>query len=114
MHIPYQYPVVYLDGEDPEDALVQQEQGILIPVRLDREPYEAIVEARGYSFHILFGSQMNGNFLCIPNWNTGCELASLSDRSWNLDSLLKTDHLDYEESTAIIEALSILSRLIQQ
>lgn len=115
MRIPYQYPVVYLDGDDPEyaDAVIEQENGYINPIRLDKEPYECTVEARGYSYHLLFGSQINGNFLCIPNWNIGCELASLDDKDWNLHSLLRTDQMDYEESTAIIFALTLISSLIK-
>lgn len=112
MRFPYQYPVVCLDEDDPEDAKIEQEQGYITPIRLDQEPYEANIEARGYCFHVLFGSQINGNFLCIPNWNIGCELASLNDQGWNLHSLLETDRLDYEESTAVIKAIALLSGLV--
>jgi len=114
MRIPYQYPVAYLDEDDPEDAVTLQEEGYIIPIRIDKEPYECTVEARGYSYHLLFGSQINGNFLCIPNWNIGCELASLDDKGWNLHSLLSTDRLDYEDSTAIISALAIMQGLVNQ
>ena len=74
MMLPYEYPVVYFYSEDPEDSEVIQKQGQIEPIRLETEPYEAVVSAEGYSFHILFGSQCNGNFLCIPDWHTGCEL----------------------------------------
>lgn len=114
MRIPYQYPVVYLDEDDPEDTVILQEEGYIIPIQIKKEPYECTVEARGYSYHLLFGSQINGNFLCIPNWNIGCELASLDDKEWNLHSLLNTDRLNYEDSTAIISALAIMRGLINQ
>lgn len=114
MRIPYQYPVLHPEEDAPEDAFVEYEEGGITIIRLDTEPYECIVEALGYSFHILFGSQINGNFLCIPNWNIGCELASLDDLRWNLNSLLNTDHLDYEESTAIIYAVAAINGMIQE
>ena len=107
----YWYPVVYMDDDDPEDHVVVQEQGRIIPHQLSKEPYEVDVEALGYSFHLIFGRQCNGWFLCIPNWNIGCELADPSDRFWNLDSILKTDQLDYEEGTAIVWALSNIRQL---
>ena len=50
-----------------------------LPLKTDKEPYEAIVSAEGYSFHILFGSQIGGMFLCIPGWHMGCELSHLND-----------------------------------
>lgn len=109
----YWYPVVYLDEYDPEDCVVKQEQGTIIPYRLDREPYEVNIEARGCRFHLIFGHQVDGMFLCIPDWNVGCDLSDLSDRSWNMDSLLKTDHLDYEDSTAIVWALAGIGSLLK-
>ena len=57
MIISYQYPVVYFHGDDPEDAEVVRKEGYIEPLRIQREPYEAVVTAEGYSFHILFGSQ---------------------------------------------------------
>ena len=112
MRIPYQFPVVYLDEDDYEDTVVTQENGHIYPIHLDKEPYEATVEAHGYSFHVIFGTQAYGNFLCIPNWNLGCELASLDNKDWNLDSLLNTDALDYESCTAIIWALCVMNDVI--
>lgn len=114
MRIPYQYPIVYLDDDDFEYSVIECEEGYIHPIQIAKEPYECTVEARGYSFHLLFGSQINGNFLCIPDWSIGCELASLDDQGWNLHSLLQTERLDYEESTAIIFALAIISGIIQQ
>ena len=71
------------------------------------------VNAQGYSFHLIFGRQINGRFLCIPNWQFGCELAQLSNRSWNLNSMLEKDsRLDYEDATAITCALDLVSNLI--
>ena len=91
MKISYEFPVIYLDGDDPEhgEAKIVYEKACIRPLQLHRDPYEVLLEARGYSFHIIFGSQINGNFLCIPNWNVGCELAELWDRSWNMDSILR-------------------------
>ena len=111
--IMYWYPVVYLDEDDPEDNVVVREGGKIIPIQLSQEPYEVNVEARGWSFHVIFGSQMNGMFLCIPNWNVGCELSSLSDRNWNMASLRRTESLDYEETTAIVWALYSIGDLLR-
>lgn len=110
MKISYMFPIVYLDEDDPEESEIIYSEAYLTLLRLDREPYEAIVEARGYSFHIIFGSQINGNFLCIPNWHVGCELAALNDKSWNMESILRSDsQLEYEDATAIVYALTLIS-----
>ena len=115
MKIPFEFPVVWLDSDDPELSDISYRKGEIIPVRLDREPYEADLEARGFSFHLIFGSQVNGNFLCIPNWQFGCELAELSDRSWNMDSILHADSfLEYEDATAVAWALSVLSSYLSR
>ena len=109
----YWYPVVYLDEDDPEDNVVVQKHGSIIPCRLENEPYEAKVITEEDSFHLIFGHQVSGMFLCIPDWNIGCELTELSDRAGNLDSLLKTDRLDYEDSTAIVWALYSICSLLR-
>lgn len=112
MKFTYEFPVVYLDPDDYEIAEVEQKEARLKPVNLEKEPYEAEIEALGYSFHIIFGSQINGGFLCIPNWNYGCELGSLSDIDWNLHSILHNDFdvLMYEEATAIAYGLAYIQK----
>lgn len=113
MKLSYQFPIVYLDEENPEESEIVYDEASLTPLHLDREPYEIIIEARGYRFHILCGSQINGNFLCIPDWHVGCELAALNDISWNMDSILHSDsRLEYEDATAIVYALALLSQSI--
>lgn len=111
--IPFTYPVVYFCNDDFEDAEVTHRTGYLKPINMSTEPYEATVEAEGYSFHILVGSQINGKFLCIPDWRLGCELAGLSDIFWNQESILGNDELfGYENATAIAYALKEMKRLI--
>lgn len=113
MSITFQFPVVYLDPDDMEEAEICYCTGVIRPIRLDHEPYEMLLEARGYSFHLIFGSQLNGNFLCIPDWQFGCELTSLKNKDWNLDSILHNEsRLDYEDATAITWGLSLASNLI--
>lgn len=111
--IQYWYPVVYLDEDDPEDTVVVQKHGSILPYRLDSEPYEARITTDESSFHLIFGHKASGMFLCIPDWNIGCDLSELSDRDWNLNSLLSTDRLDYEDSTAIVWALYSISSLLR-
>ena len=113
MKISYEYPIVYLDENDPEESEILPANGVIRPIRLGREPYEAVIEAGGCSFHILFGSHCGGNFLCIPNWNVGCELSSFNDDHWNTNSILDTNKLTYEDTTAIVYALSLLNEYIK-
>lgn len=113
MKLSFEYPVVMLDEDDPEISGISCREAVIRPIRLEKEPYEAILEVSGYHFHLLFGSQINGHFLCIPDWDMGCELARLDDISWNTDSILRTDSkLDYEDATAVVYALRFLNDYI--
>ena len=116
MNITFTFPVVtWLDPEDPEDSEISSCEAVIRPIQLDHPPYEMNLDARGYSFHLIFGNQVNGNFLCIPNWQFGCELADLDDKSWNMDFILHADsQLDYEDATAITWALSVVSSYIDR
>lgn len=57
-----------------------------INIRMIREtPYscEAVIQARGSSFHLIAGSYQNGNYLCVPSHGFGCDLSHFSDVFWN-------------------------------
>ena len=109
----YWYPEVHLGEDVLEDSVVVRQHGSIIPYRLEREPYEVKVNTEISSFHLIFGHQVNGMFLCIPDQNIGCGLSELSDRDRNLDSLLKTDRLNYTDSTAIVWALYSINSLLR-
>ena len=54
--------------------------------------YEAVITARDTSFHVIAGKYQNGNYLCVPNMNFGCELSHFSDTFWNAEKIRQ--HLD--------------------
>ena len=72
-------------GETEEDANL--EEGEILLIRTSHEPYEMSVEFRGFSYHVIFGKQTNGNFVCIPWLHIGADLAEYRDLHWNTDSL---------------------------
>lgn len=76
-------------------------------------PYEVEVSARGSTFHMIFGAHEYGNYLCIPNWNIGTEMASLSDRLWNYERLTQYSGLAEVDACSVVDALAKLSKLIQ-
>ena len=76
-------------------------------------PYEAEVTARGCSFHILFGAHAYGNYLCIPNWNVGSELASLTDLFWKTVRPIPYAKLSKVDACSVASALMELSNYIQ-
>lgn len=71
-------------------------------------PYELEVTARHSSFHILCGKHEYGNYICIPNWNIGTELAGLSDRFWNFEQLTT-----YYPELSPVDAISITCALVK-
>ena len=54
--------------------------------------YEAVITARGTSFHVIAGKYQYGNYLCVPNLDFGCELSYFSDSFWNAERI--GQHLD--------------------
>ncbi|MCI7595307.1 MAG: hypothetical protein PUI41_05835 [Lachnospiraceae bacterium] len=85
--------------------------GEIVPIQLEQEPYEVEVTARGSYFHLLVGHHAYGNYICIPNWDVGTELASLSDSFWNLERLNSTK-LKKVDACSIAYALLELSKYI--
>lgn len=85
--------------------------GEIIPIRLDSAPYEAEVSARGSCFHLIVGHHAYGNYICIPNWDIGAELASLSDSFWNLERLSNTK-LKKADACSVAYALVELSKYV--
>jgi hypothetical protein len=73
------------------------------------DPCEAEVTSRGNSFHVIVGKHSYGNYLCIPNWNVGSELADLTDSFWNEERLRTYTKLKKIDACTVATALSILA-----
>lgn len=87
------------------DMKAQKWTGHILLLR-STSPYELEVNARGSSFHILCGEHAYGNFICIPDWNIGTELAGMSDRFWNFERLTT-----YYPELSPVDAISITCAL---
>ena len=74
-------------------------------------PIEADIHANGWNFHIIVGKHKDGNYICIPNWNIGSELADLDDAFWNSERLRNYTGLDETNSNIIAAALAKLSHI---
>ena len=68
---------------------VSELSGKIIPVSLSEQPYEMILEIDGYSYHMIFGRQTNGWFICVPNWDIGTELSYPTDTFWNYERMCR-------------------------
>ena len=93
------------------DSSQNKWEGHLVPLKLTN-PYEAKVSARGSSFHMVVGAYRHGNYICIPNWNIGSELAALTDQFWNYERLTCNTDLSETDASTIVYALSELNKLI--
>ena len=69
---------------------------------------EAEIVANGWTFHVIVGRHKYGNFICIPNWNIGSELAKLSDYFWNYERLRNYTTLETGNASVIASALATL------
>ncbi len=84
-------------------------EGEIIPIQLSEEPYEVEINARDSGFHVLIGHHSHGNFICIPNWNAGTEMASLNDVFWNRERLEQYTKLNKVDASSVACGLAVLS-----
>jgi hypothetical protein len=71
--------------------------------------YDAILSARGYSYHMIVGTHAYGAFLCIPNFNIGCEISTFDDVFWNCERISQL--LDIQDATYLALAIKHLEQL---
>ena len=76
----------------------------------DVNPLEMEIEANGWTFHTIVGKHQYGNYLCIPNWSIGSELAYLCDEHWNCERLCNYTSLSRDHAIAIACALAEVNR----
>lgn len=81
------------------------------PIHAHVQTYEADYSTNGNCYHLIFGRQINEWFLCIPNHQSGVELAHPSDQFWNQESLEHAG-IQKHEATAISCILKELSKYI--
>jgi hypothetical protein len=85
--------------------------GTILPLKLTA-PYEVEVTARGSTFHLIVGHHRYGDYICIPNWNVGTQLASLTDRFWNYERLTGYTELKSVDAYSVTSALVALSKIV--
>lgn len=71
---------------------------------------EFMVNGRGSSMHAIAGPQINGNFLCLPSYGIGSELADYSDEFWNREQLSRV--IGKIDAASLATALKQLDTLI--
>ena len=73
--------------------------------------FELRMVGRGSSIHAIVGPQVNGNFICIPNYDAGCGLAALEDTLWNTRRLAPL--IGIADAVTVAQGLSQLSQTLQ-
>jgi len=81
----------------------QEWTGEVNQLKTSKERIEMTVNGRGSSFHVIIGQSSRGGYLCIPDWQVGCPLASFSDRFWNQERL--------EEQLGLVDAITIATAI---
>ena len=69
-----------------QDGIKDLWTGKIIFCNIKNDLADIYVESRS-SIHIIIGKCKFGNFVCIPNFNTGCYLSDLNDIFWNTEKL---------------------------
>jgi len=69
-------------------------------------PYEFSVKARGSIFHVILGSYEHGLYICVPNYNIGCDLPNgMTTDSYRITECLTGAGMSLINSTTIAGAL---------
>jgi len=81
--------------------------------RITSEQIDADVVARGSYFRMIVGKSSKGNYLCVPNWNIGIQLANWTDYHWNYERLTNAyPKINRCDATSIISAIREMANLI--
>jgi len=72
---------------------------------------EMVVSADGESFHLIIGKHAYGSFLCEPEKGIACELATLSDKFWNRESIGR--HCSPAITESFVDALFLIGSSIK-
>lgn len=83
--------------------------GIITYIENYGSHYEMRIESRS-ALTVILGKTSSGNFLCIPAFNVGSELAHLKDIFWNTERLISI--LGEVDGVTVAEALYYISEYI--
>ena len=86
-------------------------QGTIEIMKLAAGHIEAAITGRGSYFHVITGPQINGNYICIPNYNVGSELAPYKDYFWNKEQLSRV--MGVIDATTVATGLTWLPEITE-
>lgn len=116
MMFPFQFPVVYIYGEDPEDIDVDYQDACIELEESETGTYTAQLYALDDNFPFYVGKTTEKTiFLCVPCRASGYEFGSLDDTADNIETMLRhCNGLEYEEICAIAFGLKEISGIISK
>lgn len=79
-------------------------------VHRGQDSLEIDITGKGSRIYAVVGHCRYGNYICIPSWNIGCELADFRDTFWNSERLEK--QLGISDAITISYALKSISELL--
>ena len=68
---------------------------------------ELLIYGRYSCINAVIGKYMSGQYICMPDIDTGCPLSSLSDIFWNRERL--SAHMNETDAVTVAHALRALS-----
>lgn len=71
---------------------------------------ELIIYGRGSCMNAVVGRYTNGQYICIPDLDTGCPLSRLTDIFWNRERL--SGHMPEVDAITIANALKAVSEYL--
>jgi hypothetical protein len=84
--------------------------GIITNCKGNEQRCEFELQSRGSYYHVIIGKHDYGRYVCIPNWDVGCELADYADTFWNTERLSK--QLKTVDAITIATAISEIKGLL--
>ena len=91
---------------------IQKWEGTIRLIDQNEKFIEAAITGRGSYFHVITGPQINGNFICIPNYEVGNELSTYEDVFWNKERLSR--NMGIIDATTVATGLKYIQEILQQ
>ena len=86
-------------------------KGRIVSYEKRNDGFEADITGRGSSFHLIVGETRHGNYLCIPTWEVGSELADYNDTFWNCERIGK--QLSTVDSITVANGIKAIAMLLK-
>ncbi len=85
-------------------------QGEVVVKSRSKEMAELLISGRGSCMNAVVGRYEGGQYICIPELDTGCPLSRLTDTFWNRERL--SGHVGEVDAITIANALEAVSEYL--